>query len=117
MPFMKHVYRLSIHLESADQSTRIGNILGVQPSKAGGNIWELEVEETKDAAPIDFVDYFLSILGERFPELESIGIKRSHISMWLLYEYDGQCNLEFTPNQLKKLGERGICLCVSCWAA
>ena len=38
-----------------------------------------------------------------------------NISIWCLYEYDEQCNMEFQPNELKRLGDAGITLCISCW--
>jgi len=37
------------------------------------------------------------------------------LQLWVLYEYEHQCNLEFTPQQLKKLGELNIPLLISCW--
>ena len=43
------------------------------------------------------------------------GISREDISIWVLYEYEGQCNMEYDPESMKKLGESGILLCISCW--
>ena len=48
-------------------------------------------------------------------KLESIGISREDISIWVLYEYEGQCNMEYDPVSMKKIGENGIVLCISCW--
>lgn len=113
---MKHIYRLSIRLSPEVQPIAISGVLGIQPTMIRSNAWELEIEESATDAPIDFVGYFLRIVGARFKQLESIGITRQAMTIWLLYEYDQQCNLEFTPDQLKRLGEQGIGLCVSCWA-
>lgn len=41
--------------------------------------------------------------------------KMNELSIKIDYEYDEQCNMEFSPNELKKLGENGIILCISCW--
>ncbi|MBB5031350.1 hypothetical protein [Prosthecobacter vanneervenii] len=39
------------------------------------------------------------------------------ISLWVLYEYDQQCNLEFSPEDLNRLAASKAVLCVSCWQA
>lgn len=64
---------------------------------------------------IDFVSQFLSILEGKYDALANIGVMRNNISIWMLYEYEDQCNMEFTPQETKTLGEAGITLCVSCW--
>ena len=52
---------------------------------------------------------------DAYEKLESIGISREDISIWILYEYEGQCNMEYDPVSMKKMGENGIVLCISCW--
>lgn len=37
------------------------------------------------------------------------------ISIWRYYEYDEQCNFEFSPQELKRMGDNGITFCISCW--
>ena len=60
-------------------------------------------------------DCNLSLLEGKYERLESIGISREDISIWVLYEYEGQCNMEYDPVSMKKIGENGIVLCISCW--
>lgn len=70
----------------------------------------------KDSDPyIDFINEFLDLLEGKYDQLLKIGIARDDITVWMLYEYDGQCNMEFLPEQMKRLGANGITLCVSCW--
>lgn len=57
----------------------------------------------------------MDILDGKYLALEDIGVTRDMISIWRLYEYDGQCNLEYSPAEMKRLGDNGITLCVSCW--
>jgi hypothetical protein len=50
-----------------------------------------------------------------YDKLWRIGIRTEDITIWHIYEHDGQCNLEFDPQRMKRLGENGITLCVSCY--
>jgi hypothetical protein len=110
---MAYYYRLEIQTTSDDQIALVDNIMGI---KSGQHpVWILEVVEKEDDEPVFFIDYFLSVLEGKYEQLEQIGIARDDIVIWMLYEYDGQCNMEFSPDELKRLGERGIRLCISCW--
>lgn len=107
----KSIYSLRISCTIEDQIDKVSNLLNKSPSQKIGNMWCLEVEERESDEYFDFV----SILKGNYKQLESIGILREDISIWFLYEYEGQCNMEFLPDSLKKLGENEISLCVSCW--
>ena len=72
------------------------------------------MEEELDPA-IDFVDRFLNLLDGKYNALSKIGVSREDITIWRYYEYDQECNLEIAPNKIKRLGEQGISLCISCW--
>ena len=92
----------------------IDGILGVKSNypEAG---WGLQLTEKEEEDHVFFIDYFLSILNERYEQFEKIGITRENISIWVLYEYEGQCNMEFLPMDIYNLGKEGITLCISCW--
>ena len=98
---------------SEDKYKTVDEILGIKSNyqEAG---WGLQLTE-KEVAHTLFIDNFLSILSEKYQQLEGIGIVRNDISIWMLYEYDGQCNMEFSPIDMYKIGNEGITLCVSCW--
>ena len=66
-------------------------------------------------AYVNCIEYFLDLLEGNYEKLSLVGVERDDISIWLLYEYDQQCNMEFLPHNLKRMGENGIVLCVSCW--
>jgi hypothetical protein len=98
----------------------ITEIIGVMPTDKDfedkiSNTWTYEVIEEQNDPFYDFINKFLDLLEYKYDKLAEIGIKRSDISIWYLYEYDQQCNMEFDPTRLKRLGENGITLCVSCW--
>mgnify|MGYP005900678743 FL=1 len=76
--------------------------------------WGIEIIQSGENFS-EILVYFLSLLEGKYEKLESIGISREDISIWVLYEYEGQCNMEYDPESMKKLGESGILLCISCW--
>lgn len=107
-------YILKIHCEQ-DQIEPVTKILSIAPSTIEFGNWELILTQ-KDSDPyIDFVDEFLNLLADKYDQLSEIGIEKENITVWVLYEYDQECNLEFSPEQMKRLGENGITLCISCW--
>jgi hypothetical protein len=71
----------------------------------------------KDEVCTVFIQLFLGIFENKYDRLLEIGITIYDISVWMLYEYDEQCNMEFNPNQMKRMGENGITLCISCYSS
>lgn len=103
---------------------KVTEILGVEPAvdeprlsfpELEYSTWNYQVESHEDDSYFDFINKFLNILEPKFEKLASIGITKQEISIWHLYEYDQQCNMEFHAQELKRLGEFGITLCISCW--
>jgi hypothetical protein len=92
----------------------VAKVLG-RASSDGAEDWNLTLDEGRDDAPVPFVDVFLGVLDGHFTSLERIGVSRDDITVWLLYEYDEQCNLELPAADMKRLGDSGISLCISCW--
>lgn len=113
----KIIYNLQILCSNDEQIEKVSNLLNIKPTKQMSNIWCLEVEEKESDEYFDFINHFLDILEGKYKQLESIEISREDISLWFLYEYKDQCNMEFLPNDLKRLGDNGIGLCVSCWGS
>ncbi len=108
-----HNYSIQIFQASEYQVKQIDEILGVKSSK--DKWWQCEVVQNDDGPPFFFVDTFLSILDGKYEQLKEIGISREDITFWVLYEYEDQCNLEFNPEEMAKMGKEGITLCISCW--
>jgi len=120
---MKIYDKLQIAFDpSVETYNRLTTILGVQPNDNYSNFpdnipssWTYEVIDDKTDEYFDFINVFLDLLETKYSDLEKLNIKRNDISIWLLYEYDQQCNMEFDPQRLKRLGENGITFCISCW--
>ncbi|AFY71241.1 hypothetical protein Pse7367_2990 [Thalassoporum mexicanum PCC 7367] len=110
----KYIYKLQIRAEQVTPS-EISLILGQKASRSIANTWVYEVTEMESDPAFYFVDEFFKILEGRFESLYQLGIKNSDITFWYLYEYDQQCNMEFNPKKMKRMGENGIKLCITCW--
>ncbi len=109
-----YCYSLRIDVINENQIHQINEILGVN-SNYLGEIWELEIIRKEGDTPFYFVDHFLSLLKGKYEKLEAINVLRENIAIWILYEYEDQCNMEFSPREMKELGTNGITLCISCW--
>ncbi len=107
---------------SIETFNKITDFLKVKPTNADtstpGNIpssWVYEVIDEDENPYYDFINKFLDILENKYETLAKLGIERNDITIWLLYEYDQQCNMEFDPIRLKRIGDNGVTLCISCW--
>ena len=124
---MKLFYKLQLAFNpSIETFTEISKILGVSSTDIDfpdfkdfkdsiPSIWSYEVVQAQNDSYFDFINNFLDILENKYDKLSNLGIERDNISFWKLYEYDQQCNLEFDPIRMKRLGDNGITLCISCW--
>lgn len=59
------------------------------------------------------IDGLLKAINGKTEEIKNLGIEK--IILWFYYEYEGQCNMEFTAEQLKLMGDNDIHFCISCW--
>lgn len=121
---MRSFDQIQISFESSlDTYNAISNILDLPPSEKdfkyikndAPSTWTYEIIEEQNDPFYDFINKFMDILENKFDKLSELGINRSDITFWYLYEYDQQCNMEFDPIRLKRLGDNGIKLCISCW--
>ncbi len=81
-------------------------------SNSKGSVWEFCIEEGSILFENALL-YFLELLESKCDDLSQIKIE--DISIWYLYEYYGQCNIEFQPNILKRMSNLNITICISCW--
>lgn len=114
---IKSIYSLRISCSTLEQLYQVSELLNIKPTKLEGHVWHLEVEEGENDEYFDFINYFLDIIEGKLTQLESVEVLKSDISIWFLYQYLDQCNMNFLAKDLKRLGNNGIDLCVSCWTA
>jgi len=113
---MKRIYRLRISLGLCS-SEQVTSLIGVDPTRSRPGMWDYELIEQEGDFGSDYVAKLLSLVAGKFNLLEDAGITRDDLSVWVLYEYRDQCNLEFEPQGLKRLGDAGVALCITCWQA
>lgn len=103
---------------------KITEILGVapkafQPSKLFPvqtyDSWMYQIVEHDEEPTIDFINVFLDLIEPNLEKLKELGISKNDILIWLNYEYQHQCAMEFHPQEMKRLGEFGIHLNIDCW--
>lgn len=109
---MNSSYILKIEA-SSDRYDQINKILSIAPSSTQYN-WEYEISEDSDLYLKAF-DHLLGLIENKMDLLLEAGIQQDNISIWYIYEFEGQCNIEFVPDHLKRIGNIGISLCISCW--
>lgn len=109
---MSSSYSLRITSDTA-QVEYINSVLSISPTSVD-SAWEYSIDDTSDLYS-SAVSFISKLLTGKMEFLEDIGITRDDISIWFLYEYEGECNMEFNPEDLKKVGDLGISLCISCW--
>lgn len=108
-------YQLRIEVEE-NYYEQVSSIIGLRPkSYKFGWSYEIILEEQKEY--YDVILKFLDNLKGKYEKLQELGVENDNITVWLIYGYNNQCNVEFEPNTLERLGKRGIKLCISCYDA
>jgi len=108
-------YELKINTEEKFYEN-VSSIVELQPkSYKYGWIYEIVFEKQKEY--YDIIAKLLDSLEGKYEKLQKLGIKNNDISIWIIYGYHNQCNMEFNPNTLERLGNRGVTLCISCYKA
>lgn len=110
---MRTFYSLRIDTDEANYNL-VSSILGVgYTSTIGGWVYEIVVGD--DDRPFDFTEEFTSLLSGKTDLLRELNITDDNITVWVIYEYIGQCNFEFSPKELERLSSFKLTLCISCY--
>jgi hypothetical protein len=110
---MRTFYSLRIDTDETKYDL-VSDILGVKPNSSKGG-WIYEVIVGDNDAPFNFTEEFTSVLHGKMDLLRKLNITEDNIAIWIIYEYNGQCNFEFSPKELEKLTFNKITLCISCY--
>jgi len=109
---MASFYRLQIPCDDATRPA-LERLLG--PSSSGPHLdWGWRLEE---ASPrfVRALPLFLDLLTRHGEALAQLGVVAEEITVWYIYAYEQQCNMEFGPALMKRMGELGVTLCISCY--
>ena len=88
-----------LHIQLDNNSIRVPNNL---PENPDGPVFYEEIE------------WLLNLAEENEKELIRLGVDFSDSQIWMIYYYDKQCNMEFDPDLMGRMGKLGLKLCVSC---
>lgn len=115
-------YRLYIHCKNEEVYHQITEVLLIEPtifdnenSNEIKTLWCYAIDEKDEDDYVDYINIYLDLIEPKFSELERIGIETSDISIWRIYEYQHQCSMEITPQEMRRLGNNGITLCIDCF--
>ena len=116
--FIKQTYWLQIPCDDP-VIPKIESLFG-QPSTSRYKHYEIEGvieygENYNYDAYVNYIMLFCSIVKQHKEELIKIGVNLNDITIWQINHYDSQCNLEYSPEDMKAMGELGITFCVSCY--
>ena len=85
-----------------------------EPDKEKYSTWTYQVVNDEEIEYFDFINVFLDLLEPNFEKLSLAGIQKENILIWLFYEFDQQCALGFSAEELKRMGQSGIALNIDC---
>lgn len=120
---MQNIYRLEINSYNEEFINSIESILKAHLFHFEN--WYIEISKWSEEVNFkivdngiiffDYISFFLNIIESHSNEFKKNGVERKDISIWRLYEYDEQCNMEYSAEELKKLWDAGVTFCISCW--
>jgi len=113
MEIIKYQLRISLVDEEFEN---LSNILGLEINKTLRG-WYYEIKWEDRAPNHNIIEEFLNALDGKMDKLSKIGVKKEHISIWIIYGYHNKCNMEFSPETMERMGKNGITFCISCFEA
>lgn len=107
-------FRIDIAFDIHDKAEKLSNVFGDDPNWVMGySSFSYRVVLDEIEGYFDFINTFMDILEPNLHHLDVIGIKREWITIWYEKDHEAQNNFEFEPQDLKRLGDNGIKLCIS----
>ena len=67
----------------------------------------------EEVPPAEKLTWLLNIALRHIDAFRISGADSAEV--WIVEYFDGQMNMEYTPDELKKLAQLGLPLCVSCY--
>lgn len=111
---MNYFYQLSIETKDTDTIRKVEGILG--EDSVSEEYWIITHQDGgDDELYYDYISYYLDLLEDKLDDLNKIGISLEAISIWIFYQCEERFDYEFEPEVLKRIGEYGVSLCISCF--
>ncbi|MBH2005013.1 MAG: hypothetical protein I8H66_10020 [Sphingobacteriia bacterium] len=94
--------------------SRLNTLFEISSKQNLKGFWEYKISD-EDSFFQNAVEHILTKLEHNLNALKTLGVRKRDLSLWYLYEYDSQCNFEFSSKELKRISLSGLPLCISCW--
>lgn len=108
-------HNLYINITDTNVYPTITEILKLKPNEENpSSTWCHQVIVNDNDPYFDFINFFLDSLEPNLNRLMELGIQKSNIMIWLIYEYHEQCSLEFHSQEMLRLGKSGIGFNIDC---
>ena len=78
-----------------------------------GSVYDLP-EDPDGPVFYEEIAWLLDLIEKNEKELRDLGVDFSDSQIWMIYYYVKQCNMEFDPDLMARMGKLGLKLCVSC---
>ena len=101
---MKNIYELKIYAKYQNHQAIIEILDGLFFESTEDELIFTVVEDEDDNY-YDFINNFLDILEGKYENLLELNVTKKDITFWFIYEFYGQCNLEFNHERMKRIGE------------
>ena len=94
----------------------VEEVMGAASSAPRDQPWTAIIDSNQTHKGKSPIEHLLMMIEGKTTDLSAlIDDINEAISLWVLYEYEEQCNLEFTVHELTTLAINKVSLCISCW--
>lgn len=108
------IYNLHIDIYNQAIRQKVSELLRCSPHDNNPHVWTYQLKESGEDDWLDFSKIFEDLLVPNMEALNKLGITSGDISIQVIYEYDGQCALEFSALELQRISKLNISLKIEC---
>ena len=107
----------SLRIRTDQDLDTVNKIMDMNINHKISSLWTLDIEASKDNPYSKILNQFIDLIEAKFSILNSIGIYKNDVSIWLLMESEGeeQSNIEFDAELLARLSTNIVTFCISSW--
>ena len=103
----------SLRIRTKSNVEIVNKIMKKKSHEKYDNCWKIDIKATKNKSYWEVLNTLIDLVEKNIPKLQLEGIEKDDITLWMLCEFSGQCNLEFNPKTLERIGNNGITFCIS----
>jgi len=108
---MEIIYQVRI---GTDHIASIDSLLGTVSESRDG-FWIKSIHQKEGEQGVDFTKIFRDLIEPHLSSIRQLTWSEQAISVWVLYEYDQQCNFELSADNMRDILAIEAYFCISCW--